>query len=204
MRVYLNKYKNHWISPYTICEKICFWREIDYDEPWVKKASNILNPIMVRVQEVWDFFDRKIDYVHIDYWDIWSCDHTLGFIITPLLKKLKDAKHGYGFVDDEDAPEDIRSTAPGARDGLNEWDWDNFAEKRWDYVLNEMIWAFEQKILDDDDGQFYDHSECEHPADDIMTQLSKLKVDREGLKKHEERKANGYRLFGKYYETLWT
>ena len=67
-----------------------------------------------------------------------------------------------------------------------------------------LIWAFEQKILDDDDGQFYDHSECEHPADDIMTQLSKLKVDREGLKKHEERKANGYRLFGKYYETLWT
>ena len=205
MRVYLNKYKNHWISPYTICEKICFWREIDYDEPWVKKANKILNPIMVRVQEVWDFFDRKIDYVHIDNWDVWSCDHTLGFIITPLLKHLRDAKCGYGFIQDEDAPEDIRSTAPGARDGLaNEYDWDNFAEKRWNYVLNEMIWAFEQKTLDDDDGQFYDHSECEHPSDDIMTQLSKLKVDREGLKKHEERKANGYRLFGKYYETLWT
>ena len=81
MKVYLSKYRNYWLSPYTICEKICFWREIDYDEPWVKKANNILNPIMVRVQEVWDFLDRKIDYVHIDHWDVWSCDHTLGFKI---------------------------------------------------------------------------------------------------------------------------
>ena len=203
MLVYLNKYKNHWISPYTICEKICFWREIDYDEPWVKKANNILNPIMVRVQEVWDFFDRKIDYVHIDYWDVWSCDHTLGLIITPLLKHLRDAKCGYGFIDDEDAPEDIRSTAPGARDGVEEYNWDNFAEQRWNYVLNEMIWAFEQKTKDDDGDEFYDHSECDY-SQPLLSQMGNLKVDREGLKKHEERKANGYRLFGKYYENLWT
>ena len=32
---------------------------------------------------------------------------------------------------------------------------------------------------------------------------SKLKVDWDGLKAHQERKTNGYRLFGKYYEGLW-
>jgi hypothetical protein len=33
--------------------------------------------------------------------------------------------------------------------------------------------------------------------------MDKLKVDHEGLKAYEERKANGFRLFGKYYGALW-
>ena len=214
MRVYLNKYKNHWISPYTICEKICFWREIDYDEPWVKATNRVLEPVMTGFMKVWNFFDRKIDYVHIDNWDVWSCDHTLAYIITPLLKHLRDAKCGYGFIDDEDAPEDIRSTAPGAREGLaNDYDWDNFAEKRWNYVLNEMIWAFEQELDDDWEAQFthgkpvYVDEEVEHEKYGTCYTFKQTNpdywVDREGIKEYNERINNGMRLFGKYYRGLW-
>jgi len=42
MKVYFSNYRNHWISPYTILEKIFFWREIDYDEPIIEKWSNRL------------------------------------------------------------------------------------------------------------------------------------------------------------------
>ena len=219
MKVYLNKYKYHWISPITIVDYMFFWtdwskcsrnkyviRNEDWvDSPkWADELADKLTPISKVIQWVWDKIDHKIDYVHIDRWDVWSADNTLALIITPLLKKLREDKHGHAMVDDEDAPEEIRSTAPGARDGLDEYDWDNFSEKRWNYVLDEMIWAFEQKTLDDDDGHFYDHSECDYKNGDFMEQMSKLKVDREGLNKHQERKTNGYRLFGKYYENLWT
>ncbi len=27
MKVYISKYRNHWISPYTILEKVCFWEK---------------------------------------------------------------------------------------------------------------------------------------------------------------------------------
>ena len=108
------------------------------------------------------------------------------------------------FIDDEDVTKNLRSTAKGARKGLNEWDWDHNAEARYNWVLEEMIWAFTQKTLEDDTAEFYDHSETHEPGDDLNTRISKLKVDRDGLKAHEDRKQNGYRLFGKYFQTLWT
>jgi len=36
MKIYMNKPKDSWISPYEIVEKVIFWREIDYDEPLVE------------------------------------------------------------------------------------------------------------------------------------------------------------------------
>jgi hypothetical protein len=199
MKVYINKYKNHWISPYTICEKICFWREIDYDEPWVKRTNKILSPVMQRFQSVWNFFDPKIDYVKIDYWDTWSMDHTLAHIVVPMLKQIRDGKMGYPLTDDEDAPDEFSSVNNPADD---EYNWDKGAEDRWNWIINEMIWAFEQQLDDDAEDKFYDHSESMLEKD-FNKRLDKLKVDREGLQKHWDRKKNGFRLFGKYYECLW-
>ena len=65
-----------------------------------------------------------------------------------------------------------------------------------------MIWAFEQKLRDDDEKEFYDHSKVDR-SEDINTQMKQMSYDEEGLKKHWARKTNGYRLFGKYYEGLW-
>jgi hypothetical protein len=113
-------------------------------------------------------------------------------------------KHGAPMVDDEDVPEELRSTSAPATE--NEWDTDANHFLRWDWVLAEMIWAFEQKVSDDDESKFFDHSECGDITDfikDTDEYLSRSRVDWDGLKQHQERKQNGFRLFGKYYQALW-
>jgi hypothetical protein len=132
-------------------------------------------------------------------WDTWSMDHTLALIIVPMLKQLKETKHGAPFVDDEDVPKELKSTSAPPKE--NEWDTDDNHFKRWDYVLDEMIWAFEQKCRDDWESDYY---RMEEGAGDGFPGGYKLVwEDLEGRKAHQERISNGLRLFGKYYESLW-
>ena len=199
MKVYLNKYRSHWLSPYTILEKVFFWREIDYDEPMIDKWSDRLQPICEGLRKVLDKVHPKIDYVKIDYWDTWSMDNTLSPIILPMLKQLRDTKHGSPFVDLEDVFDFYKE------DKTYDDDYPDI-HARWEWVLDEMIWAFEQKADDDAEGQFFDHSECgddKFPWDNDSAYQSKLKVDWVGLKAWQKRKENGFRLFGIYYEALW-
>ena len=53
--------------------------------------------------------DRDIQ-VQIDPWDTWSMDHTLAHIILPMLKQLRNTKHGSPNVDNTDVPEYLCST----------------------------------------------------------------------------------------------
>ena len=201
MKVYLSKYRYHWISPYTVLEKVFFWREIDYDEPIIDKWSDRLTPICQGIQKVLDFIHPKINYVKIDRWDTWSMDYTLSFIVVPMLKQLKETKHGAPFTDDEDSPEELKSTSAPPKE--NEWDTDENHFKRWDWILNEMIWAFEQNLDDKSEEKFFDHAEWDEKEKDFGKNLHKIKIDQPGLKAHQDRKANGFRLFGKYYQGLW-
>jgi len=208
MKVYLDKYRDHWTSPYKICETICFWREIDYDEPWVKRANKVLGPIMCLWQSFLDTVHPPINYVKIDHYDVWSMDSTLSPIILPMLKELKRVKHGAPFVDDEDVPPKLRArrtvykgNADPALHQIND-DVDKKFFKRFDYILDEMIWTFEQLCMDDHEAQFYDHTESRKETD-LMKSVRKIKVDRVGLKKHNDRIDNGLRLFGKYFRALW-
>lgn len=142
------------------------------------------------------------EQIVIHNYDTWNMDHTLALIIVPLLKQLKATKHGAPNVDCIDVPmrlhpkqlEVVRYRENGETD-------ENFF-KRWDYVMDEMIWAFEQ-IRDDNESQFYDHSEVDDNEPDITKRAKQLKVDDEGLKKYHDRINNGTRLFGKYYRSLW-
>jgi len=84
MKVYISNYRDHWISPYTILEKIFFWREIDYDEPIIEKWSNRLMPLSKAYMKLMDFIHPEIRYVKIDKWDSWNMDSTLSPIILPL------------------------------------------------------------------------------------------------------------------------
>lgn len=127
-------------------------------------------------------------------------DHTLAYIIVPMLKQLHETKHGAPFVDDEDVPEHLRSTSAPPKE--NEWDTDENHFKRWDWVMEEMIWAFEVHNDDDAESKFYDNSEVDR-KEDINNQIRKMKVDEEGLKAFMDRKQNAFRLFGKYYQALW-
>jgi hypothetical protein len=201
VKVYISKYRYHWISPYTVLEKVFFWREIDYNEPIIEKWSDRLEPITKAIQSFLDFVHPKINYVKIDKWDTWSMDYTLSHIIVPMLKQLQKTKHGAPLVDDEDVPEELRSTSAPAKE--NDYDIDDYHFKRWDWILDEMIWAFEQNLDEDSENKFYDHSEVDKGEKDINIQISKMKVDHEGLEAHHKRKANGFRLFGKYYRGLW-
>ena len=217
MKVYLGKYIN-WIGPYQIADMLCFWVKEVPDEygimskpDWVHDFGTWLandrdgNDSWLTKLCKWVQSKRKrTEWVHIDNYDVWGMDHTLALIILPMLKKLKEQKHGYGWVDNKDVPKELRSTAPGAKIGIkNQYEWDHYAEARYSWMMDELIWTFEQ-LADDDDGesQFYDHSESEKEKD-FMKSFRKLKVDRAGLEAHHKRIENGLRLFGKYFRTLW-
>ena len=124
----------------------------------------------------------KEEQVRIDYKDIWNLDCTLAKIIHPALLLLKEKKHGSPFVDNEDVPEDLHSTiAPEDQFG----DTDEMFHDRWAWVLEEMIWAFGQLVIDDWEAQYIS------------------KEDWNGWRNHSKRMQNGFRLFGKYYTSLW-
>lgn len=201
MKVYLSNYRNHWISPYTILEKIIFWREIQYDEPMIKFWSNVLQPLSAILQKVLDVIHPKIDYVKVDHWDSWSLDHTLSRIILPTLKQLRDTKHGAGYVSDDDVPEELKSTSAPPK--KNEWDTDDNHFKRYDYVLDEMIFAFEHLVDESWEEAYWSGEHGKGDTFEEMMNSSTRKLDRDGWNAIQKRINNGLRLFGVYYRTLW-
>jgi hypothetical protein len=242
MKVYISGYRNHWISPYTILDYMFFWTDwskcsrnkglqsaldemegkykyIEHPE-WVERWSDRLEPISKGIMWVLDRVHPKIDYVKIDRYDTWSMDHTLGHIVLPMLKQLQASKHGAPNVDDEDVPEGfgLRSTEAAAKE--NDWDTDENWHKRWDFVLKEMIFAFECK-MDDSWEDAYRSGVMDVitvPVDADGNEVAKgehkywqmkdgpnntYKCDYEGMRVVEARIQNGFRLFGKYYQALW-
>ena len=212
MKVYLSKYRNHWLSPYTILEKVLFWKDwenIDYDEPWVEKWANRLEPFCIKLQKVLDFFHPRINYIKIDRYDTWDMDKTLSPIILPMLKQLKVTKQGAPMVDDDDVPEELKSTSAPPKE--NDYDTDDNHFKRWEYIMDEMIWAFEQLVDDNWEDQYYtgesDYIFVRSEENGLMVMEKGPKHtqewDREGWTKHHKRIDNGLRLFGTYYRGLW-
>jgi len=213
MKIYKSKYRNHWLSPYTILEKVFFWREIDYDEPIIDKWSDRLNPFCVALRKFLDFIHPRINYVKIDYYDTWNMDGTLADIILPMLKQLQKDKHGAPHVDDEDVPIELQSWTSPAKE---EYDVDGHHFARWDYVLNEMIFAFEHKADDNWKDVF---CSGEHDLKSVPCNWDEngkptlytfeqgpnhtYKCDYDGIRETQKRITNGFRLFGKYYEGLW-
>ena len=149
--------------------------------------------------------ERKIS-VKIDEWDTWSMDHTLALIAHPLLVQLRDTTNGSPFIEFEDRPDHLIGTIPVRERGET----DEFHHDAWQWVLTEMIHAFESKIQDDWQEQFYS-GKADWEMEDMGADFSKmvkgpnhtLEVDIEGMKAYQERISNGFRLFGKYYENLW-
>ena len=124
---------------------------------------------------------NRAERIEIEPFDTWSMDYTLAMIVLPMLKQLKETKHGSPNVDDEDVPEHLYSTSAPPKE--NDWDTDDNWHKRWDWVLDEMIYAFD----------------CKANKDEVYMRFE----DRKEMEKEQERISNGFRLFGKYYESLW-
>jgi len=218
MKIYISNYRDHWLSPYTILEKVFFWREIEYDEPIIVKLSDILLPFTTALQKFLDFVHPQVRYVKIDRWDTWSMDHTLSYIILPMLKQLKETKHGAPTVDDEDVPEQLKSTSAPPKEDEYAVDDNHFG--RWDYVLDEMIFAFEH-LVNDSWQDAYSSGEIDMawtPVDKEGNEVPKgehlyfqmghgpkhtYQCDYDGIRAVEERMQKGLCLFGKYYRNLW-
>ncbi len=209
MKIYINNYRGHWVSPHTILGYIFFWRTFDeiMDDPSSDRWVKLLIPLSDMIRGVLDFLHPKIDYVKIDSWDTWSMDSTLSLLVVPMLKQLKSTAHGAPCVDDKDVPVELRSTsAPPKKE---EYDTDEYHFKRWDWALDEMIWAFEQKCTDWESQYYSGYCDMQfEPEQNGMSRMVKgpkdtAKIDFVGMKKHQKRMSNGFRLFGKYYENLW-
>ena len=149
--------------------------------------------------------------VHIDDFDTWNMDHTLAYIIEPMLKQLKLTKHGAPYVYPEDVPTELRPTKKELTAYTKNGDTDSKFFERWDWVLDEMIFAFESKHTDWEE-QFqsgeHDTQWIEVAMSDGLSELVKgpndtFEIDWEGRKAYQDRITNGFRLFGKYYEGLW-
>ena len=147
----------------------------------------------------WIWFDRRTQKVSvkIDPWDTWSMDDTLAPIILPMLVQLKRTHHGAPFTDDEDVPEELRSTSAPPKE--KEWDTDDNHFKRWDWILDEMIWAFNQKCRDDWQCDYYEYED----DDTERYGLKLVREDRAASAAHHQRMINGFKLFGKYFANLW-
>lgn len=208
MRVNIGPYTS-WIGPYQLVDMLFFWHEkYPSDELANRWDYRLHDQFSDWLADTWvkDFCEwihskkqRRVK-IRIDRYDVWSMDHTLALIIVPMLKQLQAVKHGFAMIPDEDVPEHLRSTNAPPR--VNEWDVDDLAEARYEWLLNELIWTFEQISNDDSTDQFYDHSAVDHKAN-INDQIGQIKVDRAGLEEHERRINNGLMLFGKYYRSLW-
>jgi hypothetical protein len=242
MRVKIGDYKN-WYGPYQLAKTIMFWvpdKKDEYDflytadrvhrfGEWLAHGSVRREP---KLGEVYSFGDerpntwiyklllwidkkkkRKIK-VHIDKYDTWNMETTLGYIVRPMLKQLRAEKHGAPQVELEDVPENLRPNESDIEKYKTDGTTDDLFFKRWDWVMDEMIFAFESLdggVNEDWEEQFttgnYDlrfkkidekgTSEMIHGSDHTAV------TDWDGRKAYAARIQNGFRLFGKYYSSLW-
>ena len=103
--------------------------------------------------------------------DCWYLDYILAQVIHAALVKFRADLYSYSMVDDEDLPPNFSE------------DSEEDSENRWKYVLDEMIWGFEEiKTWGENEPMAYRSKEW---AD------------------YNKRIANSTRLFGKYFQSLW-
>jgi len=147
---------------------------------------------------------NRVEDVHIDEWDTWNMAETLALIITPMLKQLKETKHGSPYVNPDDVPAELRPIE------IDEYGTDDTHHERWDWVMDEMIWAMEQ-LNTDWESQYWTGEfdmQWKEPDENGMSEMYEgpnhtAECDWEGRSKHDERIDNGLRLFGTYFRGLW-
>ena len=116
---------------------------------------------------------RDKDKIIIHDSDTWNVDVQLAKIIVPMLERYKELTNGSPFIYEEDYPEHIKVENGNIHEA-------------WDYVLDEMIFAF-KTIRDDTLDKFFEKGEVDHEAYEAT----------------KKRMLRGLEFFGKYYLGLW-
>ena len=164
---------------------------------------------------------RNVDIV-IESHDSWNVDSTLALIILPMLIQLKANKVGVPgiLVDDVGGEDYLPQQSFDFYSETHKESWDK-AAKRWDEILDKMIWSFQQIALEDYHDKYhhgnptYEWVETEETIFNTVTnKTEKLyqMIDKNpdqhwydgiGDRLHDERIQEGLELFGKYYRALW-
>lgn len=230
MKVYIGGYPDNWWR----CTIHYNYMNKKYNYDW-KDSTTLFEKHLEKCEDAIQWFynktvnrvlsrrKRKIK-VRIDDTDVWSMDNTLAYIILPMLKKLKTSKHGSPFVDQTDLPEHLRLSEREDKvfhEGYynkelnaSEEEIETVSEKfhsQWVWVLDQMIWSFEQQV-DEDDNEYKHYYDPYAPGeiveeDDLLFskewRIKMGKFNNEKYKAYQERKQLGFTFFGKYYQALW-
>lgn len=163
---------------------------------------------------------RKVDVSFIPS-DIYSFDHTLAYIILPGLLMIKESKVGvpsqFATVGGEEYDQQL--SFDFYKETANEMF--EVGCKRWEEVLDKMIWSFQQ-IVEDNYNDKYHYGEPDYGFEEsdeqavnpltnknekLYTMIDKNPdehwFDLEGLTEHQNRIQEGLELFGKHYLSLW-
>lgn len=190
----------------------------DFVVEWsLDKVQSILNNTINKLNS---YRGRK-ERVRIDKYDAWNADHTLALIILPVLKQLRDTKDSYSLVDSTDVPKVLKATKTEIEEYNKNGAIDSKAPLRWDYILGEMIFAFESIVDDSWEDKFYtgDIDFLSIPVDADNNEVPEGEheyyrmdfgpnhtsdFDAKGFDKYNKRINRGLKLFGKYYRSLWS
>ena len=216
MKVKIGKYPSRWVSNvHTRYMEKKYGLMGSNDN--ITRTDHALEKIEDMLQVVYNYTGNLIlDRLHqrvdirIDPWDTWGMDHTLAPIILPMLIQLKATQHGACIVDMKDVPKGLRATKKQIEESNKTGDVDDKHFKRWDWVMGEMIFAFQSKVDDDWEEQFYSgvHDITWEPRENGMSEMTRgptdtFKIDWDGRAAYQKRISNGFSLFGKYFEALW-
>jgi hypothetical protein len=187
LKVYIGPHKNWW-GPYQMADLL---RHAGLSKSRTRRIGEWLNntPLLAFCEWIHARRKRAVRISVHDY-DVWGADNTIALVALPLLKRLKEKKHGSPHVDDEDVPERLRVDAaePLTEEERNSGLPDNNFHLRWEWVMDEIIWGFKSMIADDaGETEFYENG----------------KFDFEAYRKFHDRIQNSMCLFGKYLRGMW-
>ena len=189
----------------------------DTDYTW-HRVSKFWDTVLNKIPYGWRIHSKfcdarmniKATYQRLRYGvcdrDCWSLPNTFSEYILRHLKHFKKMNR-YG----------VPSRLCGDMDniqGLMDRDYTELGSKRWEQILDEIIWAFEYMCDEDKFNPMPDELLCSNrkPGQDICNWIGREKSDREKMlwndyfSKSEElnkRKQKGLLLFAEYYDDLW-
>ena len=145
-------------------------------------------------------FNKRTEIVRIDRSDTLDLYTDLAQIIHPALIEFKKRNDGCFEVKPEDCPFSVNDESDTG-----------FSEQRYNWVMDEMIWTFNEVLNDLSQEKFWS-GESDFFFEDILDTTKQRVVkgpnhtrvfDSEAFGQHKARVDNGLRLFGVYYLNLW-
>lgn len=220
MKVDIGPFKNYF-GPYQLAEKLLFWMDKDTDDrvhafgDWL--CGNGRDSLLLKAMQWYGRKQKRKVNVRIDPYDTWSMDNTLAYIILPMLKQLRDKQHGAPDVDDQDVPDHLKkiNAEPQTQEEIDNHHADSNHFLRWNWVMDEMIFAFESQFNDWEEqfcsgelDYFFEPCATDEDGKPLFYEMKRgpkdtYQVDWVGRQAYQDRIANGYRLFGKFYQSLW-